>query len=641
MSGGAGSARRAAPRPKPVPAALPSGWSWFANGPLRGAGLLRERQWIYAWDDGNTIYLLNLQGELVAQKRAPESLVALAGADNGEALVALSRAGRLWWLSTELEVRRELQVPSGAAGLAVDPHGEYAAVGCDLGRNFLCDANGKKIADFFTPRPARYFAFVPLDGTVVSASEDGELFCHDFAGGQVWQARQPSNVGGLALDGAGEVVLLACFGHGLVRFGAGGKREGTYRFDQSPALVAVDFEGSRIVTASLEGRLTELSYSGTIRAERAIQERPAALAIDALGRYLVLAFPQGELRYLSVEEAFSDSATPLARAGSGSEIAQAVPAWEVRATDREEETRSAILAPVPGTRHVALFSDRKTLRILDERGELTHESVPLQGVGRTVVASDRWLAAATDRTLLGYDPESNRSIRASISAIEVSNLELFAEFGDLMVIESCEYLTRLRLPEEVVWKKRLAYQVHSAAVRPSGEVALVLDDQNLIVLGPQGERIGKFRARPSEPLSVVAARDGWATAAREATALRGHEVDGRLLWATSLPFRPWTVRRLGDLFLATSEEGKSALVSPDGELIAENSEPRAGSRYFVRADGKVARVFVSGSSVLATTFSGRLWWRHEDEHRIGEFAASEAGLWVFLGKMLTFFAFEP
>lgn len=619
------------------PLAPPWDWSWFANAPLKGAGLLRERQWIYAWDDANSIYLVDRGGALVAQNRMPREIVAVAGADAGGRLVAASRFGAIWWLDESLNIVREIECPFAVLALAIDGFGDYCAAGGELGRNLVLSRTGKRVAQFNTRQAAAHLAFNPLERMIIAAADDGTLSAHDWEGGEYWRTSNFSTAGAMAIDGTGEVVLLACFSHGLVRFGVRGKREGTYRVDGSPALVATDFEGHKILTATVEGALTELDYGGIIRGHRPLPDRPIALSLDALGRYAVLAYSTGEVRCLPLP-AFWDSREAVSSNVAGPTRLE--PAWEIRATASDDETKTAHLAAVPGKAHVAVFSDRQTIRVYDERGERFHESPAVSGTGRTLLCANGWLAAATDHSLVGYDPIANRSVRSTLSHHELSHIELLRPFGECLVIESAEFLTRFRLPGETLWRKRLPYRVESAACQPDGTAAVVLEDKNLVALKPNGELLGKYRPRPVEPLQLLAIDQGWITTGRESQSVRLHELSGKLLWTTELPWPPWNARRFGSVVLVTSVEGQSVLINGAGEILKRSDERREGARYFMGPNGKVIRVFLAGQTVLVSSFSGRLLWRIVDEHAIGELEAGPTGLWVFLGRHLSYYPFQ-
>lgn len=646
---------RSSTRPKSVatgPRPTFVDWNWFAGGMLRGCGLCREKHWIYAWDDASGIYVLDVHGTLVAEPvRAPKPLIGLAAADTGEWFVAFCKSGHIFWLDSRLQPKMEMHVPVDPVGFAVDPYGDYAVVGGAIGLNFICTRAGRKLAEFETTRPMRHFQFVPNTGLIVGVSEDGMLTLHDHRGVNQWVLSSRCNVGSLAVDGDGATILLAGYGHGIIRFNGAGEREGVYRYDDSPQLVAVDMGGAKFVAASLEKTLTEISYDGEVRASRNLNEKPISLALDPLARYAALAFANGELRFINVPEFFAGVGDgvrgPSAKRGVQSETADAAtakpvktPVWETRAAQTTEEVDSAVMEVVPGTRSIAIYTNSRKLRIFDGSGELAHESESIVGTGRSLFVRDGWLAAASDSTLIAYDAVRNESHRWNEPLTELSHVQLLPKFGEALFIEASEYVQRVRFPETVVWKKRLEYRAESMVVDDAGWTAMTLEDKNLVVFDAEGKPAGKYRARKPEPMQVVALTEGWLTVARDERVARGHDRDGSILWATPLPWAPWKVARLGPHVLIASEDGRAAAIDETGAIVEQTEEGRDNACFFLWQDRVPARLFQVGETLIANAFSGKLLWRHTDEHRMGGYRANAKGVWVLLGRLLTFFEFE-
>lgn len=624
---------------------LPDGWSWYSNGRLRGCGLLRERQWVYAWDDSRSIYLLDLQGDLIAHRRAPKEIMDVAADEIGDRLVAISRTGDIWWLDRELEPQVEIRVPFDPLSTAVDPFGQYAVVTSQDGKNIICTCTGKKGAEFHTSRPLKHLRFVPQSGQIVAAAEHGLVTSIDYRGQVLWQTSLWSNVGSMAVDGTGSVILLACFGHGLVRFNLSGNREGIYRYDHSPSQVVVDFEGSRIIAASLEQYVTELTYEGTLKASRYLDDKPVALALDALGRYAILGLDNGEIRFVTFPDFFSLGGMSARQGDSSSELkvkgmTPPEPAWEVRAAGSPEEAASAVMEPLADGKKLALFTRRQTLRIFDEQGEKYFESAGVTGIGRFLRIAPKWMVAGTDQALVAYDPELNQAIQCHLPLTEVSHLQLYDALGDCLLIQSREFASRFQFPDREIWRRQIEWKVEAAAVMGDGLTAMTLDDGNMLVIDGKGKTVGQYRPKPKEALTVLSLGKSWVTTARQAKVLRGHDIDGRVLWTLPLPWTPWTSRKLGDFIVVSNADGHSLLVREDGSIASESQDARDNASYFLTKKGAVARVFCVGESLIVNSFEGRLLWRYTADRSLGPFVASAAGVWVFIGRMLTFFPFK-
>ena len=106
-------------------------------------------------------------------------------------------------------------------------------------------------------------------------------------------------------------------------------------------------------------------------------------------------------------------------------------------------------------------------------------------MGRALWSNGRWLIASTDINLTAYDPEDNDSVKCTLPLYEISHLELLDSFGEFILIQSCEFVTRVKLPEDELYRERLDYKVESTAAQPDGTIALTLDDHTLRVFSPR------------------------------------------------------------------------------------------------------------------------------------------------------------
>lgn len=637
-------AKRAPKRrpPKNVAESLPADWTWYANGPLKGCGLMRERQWTWAWDDASTLYLLDLNGTPIVDRRCPEEVVGVAAADNGDAIVAISRFGHVWWLDNSLEPQVEIECPFDPLAVAVDPYGQYAVVSSQQGKNLVLTCGGSKVAQFETNRPLKHLAFIPSVGSIVGSAEHGLVVCYDSSGRHEWTTTFWSNVGSIALDGDGQTVLLAAFGHGLVRLDCNGVKEGVYRYDHAPCLVATDFEGERILAASLDGFLTTMTYDGVIRAEKPLDQKPIAIALDALSRYAIVAFANGELAYIRLAEFFAGSvelpsALPLASTQSAPVGPQ--PRWQTRVGESRDEVAAAVLGPVPQSDGVALYSSSRTLRVFDGAGQLAHESEAIIGVGRVLQANETWLTAASDSAIAAFDPAANRSQLCTLPMHEISHVQMYPTFGETLAVEACEHVSRFAFPDRPRWACRMDAKVESAAVRRDGSAAFACDDRNLVIYDGNGKASGSFRAKRPEPMQVVGMDDIWASIGMESQTVRGHEPNGSLLWAVRLQWTPWNLRRLGAFILTTCAEGQAAVFDANGTVVAQSAESRERARYFLHADGFIARIFHIEQTLMATTIDGKLFWRFVADQPIANYAAGAGGVWAFIGRLLTYVPF--
>src|SRR5438067_337102 len=106
-------------------------WTVVTDSPLKGLALAREAGTILAWDEGNQLYLLNVQGESLSYSRVPHKILAGTISDEGSLIALLVEAddAGLLLLNADFAVDLERPAPSESSFLSSDPHGRYLAIG--------------------------------------------------------------------------------------------------------------------------------------------------------------------------------------------------------------------------------------------------------------------------------------------------------------------------------------------------------------------------------------------------------------------------------------------------------------------------------------------------------------------------------
>jgi hypothetical protein len=106
-------------------------WTVVTDAPLKGLSFAREAGTILAWDEGNQLYLLSVQGESLSFSRVPNKIHAAAISDDGSLIAVLVEPedSGLLLLNADFEVEYERAAPSDATFVTIDPHGRYLAVG--------------------------------------------------------------------------------------------------------------------------------------------------------------------------------------------------------------------------------------------------------------------------------------------------------------------------------------------------------------------------------------------------------------------------------------------------------------------------------------------------------------------------------
>jgi hypothetical protein len=611
--------------------------------------LERESLSIVAWDDAHHLYRIDFQGRPTAEHRLEEDIRTVAVSDTGEHTFVFAPGPSLLILAQDGSQRARLAIPFEPTALAVDPFGDYIALASSDAQLVVMNRRGKTLGRTVAPQSYKHLAFVPASGQIVAAAEQGVVAGHNIKGNLLWKETMYSTIGGMAVDHAGQTVALAAFGYGITRFNADGKREGTYQIGRSPHLVAVDFDGSKLVASSVDGYVIALNYDGHMLGEKALAERAQSLAIDPLGRFVVLGFPSGEIRFFdwnhlgqTPTETSTDANTLAERPSSTPPAPNA--AWTLTIVGTEDEARSTVLQPLADSDLVAISTPRRTIRIIDRQGQEIHESVRLEGTGRILTASPGGLFAATDRRLLHYSVDTRSSSLLPIDAFDISHLLALPTPGEAILVESCDTVSRIALPGQVVWKERLPVRTAGIAVDRESRIALVMEDHQLLILNDQGKKQGRFRATRPMPLLVASLPNGWVTASIGEQTLRYHDPDGRARSSIPLPWDPWTLLTFDSSVVITRADGQSLLVDSADGGIQSNNQPREGAIYFAISSPEkttVCRAFTANPSFAVTDFAGKLLCKHRSLETIHSLTAGPAAVWVLAGRSLSMYPLPP
>lgn len=620
------------------PAGVPVTWNWFSHGTLRGLTLERESLSIVAWDDARHLYRLHPQGRLESETRLEDDIRLVACSDTGQRTFVLGTGLNLKIFDRSGKTLHQIPVPFDPRALAVDPFGDYIAIASSDARLAILNRAGKVIGRAETPQPYRHLSFVPATGQWVAAAEQGVVAGHDDKGNLLWKETMYSTIGNMAMDEAGRTVALAAFGYGVVRFDANGRREGAYQLPRPPHLVAIDFDGSKLVASSVDGYLIVLNYDGHILAERALAEKAIGIAMDPLSRFVVLAFASGEIRFFAMDHLIESSPDQEDSIDITRTIAtDPNTSWSIVVAGSEDEVAASILEPLESERMIALSTPRRTIRILTRDGLDAHESVRLEGTGLILRAAPGGLFAATDRRLLFYDALSHRSKTLPLDYFDISHLLPLPSVGEAIVVESCDQISRVSSSGTTRWRQRLPIRVASMAVDHQERTAMVLEDHQLVILSPDGSRVGRFRAANPMPMLVTDIADGWVTTSIGEQMLRYHDVDGRARSSFVLPWDPWGLWSIGRMVVVTSANGLAVIIDPSSNEVTECTEKREGSSYFEMADGRIARAFRSGPSVAVTDVASKLLWRSQPLGTVHQFAVRAEGAWILAGHSLGFY----
>ena len=258
---------------------------WYHQSPVsvRGLRLAREPGTVLFWDANHLLTWLTPAGVVYARWQAPSPLAAAACADDGSAAVALGTQGQVWCFDHDLKPRWQRASAGKGLTVALAPFGGLLAVADGAGTIHFLDDKGRDAGKASNPRSFLHLAFVPERPLLIGSAEFGSVAAFDLSGKRLWHDSPVAHCGSLATTGDGSLIALACYSDGLScydRRGAkrvGGPRPGPCR------LVALSYDGTSLLTASLDGVVRRHDHDGKVRAEFCPEAAVTSLALDALG----------------------------------------------------------------------------------------------------------------------------------------------------------------------------------------------------------------------------------------------------------------------------------------------------------------------------------------------------------------------
>src|SRR5262249_10331491 len=154
--------------------------------------------------------------------RVPNRIQYGAISDEGSliALIAEPDDSGLLLLTADFDLEAQRAAPPEASFVTIDPHGRYLAVGTRTNTTHLINRQGRTAGRLGTREPLSRLCFVPGRPLAVGAAAFGMLVGialeSSRAGARlepeiIWNDRLMSNVGRLALNGDGGMILASCY----------------------------------------------------------------------------------------------------------------------------------------------------------------------------------------------------------------------------------------------------------------------------------------------------------------------------------------------------------------------------------------------------------------------------------------------
>ena len=397
----------------------------MTDSPLKGISFAREAGTILAWDEGNQLYLLNVKGESLSFSRVPSRVNSAAISDDGSLIAALVEPedSGLLLLNADFEIEQERTAPAEATFVTIDPHGRYLGVGTRQTTLHFFNRYGRPAGTLETMHSLSHLCFVPGRPMAVAAAAFGTIvgvaFEPDRTQGRlspemIWQDRLLSNVGRLAVDGEGGMILASCYTLGIQRFDLRGAQRRFVSPGWHRLACRARLPGRTIATATLENELAVINSGGNVRWRTGLPRPVIALEVDPLGRYLIYGHSTGEI---SGSTSSAASKTPGLCGGSPARCslrpedgtaAGSVrsPDWLIPVVETEQQAETAVITVVEDPPTIALFTSPHRLQLFDTTGKKVGQGPDLGGVGRILRTAPGWLAAATDRQILSLRPQT-------------------------------------------------------------------------------------------------------------------------------------------------------------------------------------------------------------------------------------------
>jgi hypothetical protein len=644
-------------------------WTVVTDSPLKGFALAREAGSILAWDEGSQLYLLNVRGESLSCSRVPYRIVSGAISDDGSLIAMLVEAEEcgILLLDADLSVEHERPAPTEATFVSIDPHGRYVAIGTRHSVLHLLNRYGRPAGRLETLEPLSHMCFVPNQPLAVGAAAFGMMVGVALAaprGGSrlvpeiLWQDRLMSNVGRLAINGDGSMILASCFTLGVQRFDLAGRNEGSYHLGGTVSHAVPDFPGRTIAAASLEGDLIVMNSAGNVRWRTHLVRPAIALEMDPLGRYMIVGNSTGEIvrldlfgggpgRSAAEPDQRASAAPAAARAVSSSGGAMRTPKWVVPVVETDLQAETAVIAVADVPPAIALFTSPRRLQVLDLSGRMTGQGLEVTGVGRLLRTAPGWLAAATDRQILLWDLRHKTQRRLDLSLVQLTHLAIRPDDFGLALIQERDRIGRLTASGRWVWKEELRDPVEELAIGPHGFVAVTSHEGHLLIFDPSGAATTGFGFDATDPPLLIEAPEGsprsvvWMTLARRSQLLRGHDLYGQVLWERSTPWEGWSLLRLGHLAIATTADGRALACDGSGSVSAQGGSGGDVNDAFCLDPNRIPlRVSRRGVHLICATLDGRVRWRAVVDQPLGPLAVGSEGVAVMLGRSLAWFELD-
>jgi hypothetical protein len=273
-------------------------WSQSTDAPLVALRLARETGEVLAADAIGGLYHINRAGKIANLTHGPSPIRAIAWSDTGAGGIALVGDEKLYWFNRDLRFQGWLEHSEPVLGLALEAHGDYAAVSLPSAMTIVYDANRKSVRRFHSLQPLIALEFLVNRPAIVGVAEYGLLCSHAFTGEMEWQQQLWANVGDLSITGDGRTILLACYSHGIQCHDADGRQVGSYQLGGTVSRVSTGYIAGHVAAATMERHFYYIDSDGQVEFQAALPDDICRVICDPFGKAVIVGHSSGQIERL-------------------------------------------------------------------------------------------------------------------------------------------------------------------------------------------------------------------------------------------------------------------------------------------------------------------------------------------------------
>jgi hypothetical protein len=250
---------------------------------------------LLTWTDHH-LALWNDQGQVQGRVLFSKQITAVAAADDGSVFAVGDEQGEVRLLAPDLSVRWSSRLPGAVTALALQTNGEFLAAADACGGLTGFDPSGRILLTVPCARPIVHLLLPPGSPLLLAAADFGLVGALDLRR-RVWAWRDVPvlHIGSITATCAADLVVLACFTHGLQAYDRGGRqRTVPWHLSARSALLAVD--GRHLLRVGIDRTLTVHDRHGAVCLAQRQTPPIVAAAFSLLGDRIWSARIDGTIR---------------------------------------------------------------------------------------------------------------------------------------------------------------------------------------------------------------------------------------------------------------------------------------------------------------------------------------------------------